>query len=67
MRIEPAVITAISTSQTVLSNRVETVRRQYVDVGGRIEIRETYYYYTLYDRKGQVAESEPQGRIDLRV
>jgi len=67
MRIEPAVITAISTTQNVQSNRIETVRRQYVDVGGRIEIRETYYYYTLYDRKGQVEESGPRRQVDLEV
>jgi len=67
MRIEPAVITAISTTQNVQSNRVETVRRQYVDVGGRIEIRETYYYYTLYDRKGTIDQSKPRGKIDLEV
>ena len=67
MRIEPAVITAISTTQNVQSNRVETVRRQYVDVGGRIEIRETYYYYTLYDSKGRINESTPNGRVDLSV
>ena len=67
MRIEPAVITAISTTQNVQSNRVETVRRQYVDVGGRIEIRETYYYYTLYDAKGRINESTPNGRVDLSV
>jgi len=67
MRIEPAVITAISTTQNVQSNRVETVRRQYVDVGGRIEIRETYYYYTLYDSKGRINESTPNGSVDLSV
>lgn len=67
MRIEPAVITAISTSQTIQSNRVETVRRQYVDVAGRMEIRETYYYYTLYDRKGRVDEGQPRGQVNLKV
>jgi hypothetical protein len=51
----------------VQNNRVETVRRQYVDVGGRMEIRETYYYYYIYDRKGVIDQSRPQAQVDIEV
>ena len=67
MRIDPIVTTAVSTSQMVQNNRVETVRRQYVDVGGRMEIRETYYYYYIYDRKGVIDQSRPQAQVDIEV
>jgi hypothetical protein len=67
MQIDPILTTAIATSQSVQSNRVETVRREYVDNGGRLEIKETYYYYAVYDSKGQVQESTPNGSVDLRV
>ena len=67
MQIEPSVIQAISTTQNVQSNRVETVRREYIDNAGKLEIKETYYYYTVYDNKGQVQESTPNGSLDLRV
>jgi hypothetical protein len=66
MQIEPITTTAIAVSQTVQNNRVETTRRQYVDVGGRVEVRETYYYYALYDIKGKIQEPAVN-QIDLRV
>ena len=67
MQIEAVVTTAIATSQSVQSNRIETVRRQYQDVGGRVEIKETYYYYLIYDSKGRAEISPPQAQVDLRV
>jgi len=67
MQIDPVIITAISTSQSVQHNRVETTRRQYQDVGGRVEIKETYYYYYLYDSKGRAEISPPQAKVDLEV
>jgi len=66
MQIEPITTTAIAVSQTVQNNRVETTRRQYVDLGGRVEVRETYYYYALYDNKGKIQEPAVN-QIDLRV
>jgi uncharacterized protein with GYD domain len=66
MQTDPITTTAIATTQNVQSNRVETVRRQYQDVGGRVEIKETYFYYYIYDRKGKIAESTPN-TVDLRV
>ena len=66
MQIDAITTTAIATSQSVQNNRVETVRRQYQDVGGRVEIKETYYYYAVYDSKGRVEESTPN-TVDLRV
>ena len=67
MQIDPITTQAISTTQNVQSNRVETVRREYVDNQGKLEIKETYYYYYVYDAKGQVEESTPNGSVDLRV
>ena len=67
MQIEPITTTAIATTQRVQHNRVETVRREYVDNAGRVEIKETYYYYAVYDNKGRVEESTPNGSVDLRV
>ena len=66
MQIDAVITTAIATSQSVQNNRVETVRRQYQDVGGRVEVKETYYYYMIYDSKGKIAESTPN-TVDLRV
>ena len=66
MQIEAVITTAIATSQSVQNNRVETVRRQYQDNGGRVEVKETYYYYMIYDSKGKIAESTPN-TVDLRV
>ena len=66
MQIEAVITTAIATSQSVQNNRIETVRRQYQDVGGRVEVKETYYYYMIYDSKGKIAESTPN-TVDLRV
>jgi hypothetical protein len=67
MQIEPSIIQAIATTQNVQSNRVETVRREYVDNQGKLEIKETYYYYYIYDSKGRINESTPNGSVDLRV
>ena len=67
MQIDPITTTAIATTQTVQHNRIETVRREYVDNGGRVEVKETYYYYYVYDAKGQVEESTPSSTVDLTV
>ena len=67
MQIEPIMTTAIATSQSVQNNRVETTRREYIDNAGRVEIKETYYYYYVYDAKGRIEESTPNGSVDLRV
>ena len=66
MQIDPVITTAIAVTQSVQNNRIETVRRQYQDVGGRVEVRETYYYYMIYDSKGKIAESTAN-TVDLRV
>jgi hypothetical protein len=66
MQIEPITTTAIATTQSVQNNRVETVRRQYVDNGGRVEVRETYFYYMIYDSKAKIQEPAAN-QIDLRV
>ena len=66
MQIDAITTTAIATSQSVQNNRIETVRRQYQDNGGRVEVKETYYYYMVYDSKGKIAESTPNS-VDLRV
>ena len=67
MQIDPITTQSISTTQNVQHNRIETVRREYVDNNGKQEVKETYYYYYVYDRKGQVNESTPSGSVDLRV
>ena len=66
MQTDAITTTAIATSQSVQNNRIETVRRQYIDNGGRVEVKETYYYYMIYDSKGKIAESTPNS-VDLRV
>ena len=66
MQIDPVITTAIAVTQSVQNNRVETVRRQYQDVGGRVEVRETYYYYMIYDSKAKIQEPAANA-IDLRV
>ena len=66
MQVDPIITQAISTTQMVQSNRVETTHREYVDNQGRLEIKETYYYYAVYDSKGRVQESTPN-TVDLRV
>lgn len=67
MQIEPIMTQSITTTQSVQHNRVETVRREYQDVGGRVEVKETYFYYYVYDAKGKIAESTANNTIDLRV
>ena len=67
MQIDPITTTAIATTQNVQHNRVETIRREYTDNAGRMEVKETYYYYIVYDDKGKIAESQPNNTIDLRV
>jgi len=67
MQIEPITTQAIATTQNTQSNRVETVRREYIDNAGRVEIKETYYYYYVYDDKGRINESQPNTTVDLRV
>jgi hypothetical protein len=67
MQIDPITTTAIATTQNVQSNRVETIRREYSDNAGRQEVKETYYYYYVYDNKGKIAESQANNTIDLRV
>ena len=67
MQIDAITTTAIATTQTLQNNRMETVRREYQDNGGRVEVRETYYYYTVYDNKGRVNETAQPTSVDLRV
>lgn len=67
MQIDPITTQSISTTQNVQHNRIETLRREYVDNGGRVEVKETYFYYYVYDSKGQVNESTPNGSVDLSV
>jgi hypothetical protein len=67
MQIDAITTTAIATTQSVQNNRIETVRREYTDNAGRQEVKETYYYYAVYDAKGQVDESPAANSIDLRV
>ena len=67
MQIEAVITTAVATTQMVQNNRVETTRRQYQDVGGRVEIKETYYYYYLYNSKGRAEIAPPQAKVDLEV
>ena len=67
MQIDAITTTAIATTQTLQNNRMETVRREYQDNGGRVEVRETYYYYTVYDNKGRVNETAQPNSVDLRV
>jgi hypothetical protein len=66
MQIAPITTQSITTTASVQNNRVETVRAEYVDLGGKIEVRETYFYYTVYDAKGKIDESTPN-TVDLRV
>ena len=67
MQITPITTQSISTTQNVQHNRVETVRREYTDNAGRQEVKETYYYYYVYDSKGNIHESQANNTIDLRV
>jgi hypothetical protein len=67
MQIAAITTQSITTSQTVQNNRIETVRREYTDNAGRVEVRETYYYYTVYDNKGRVNETAQPNSVDLRV
>ena len=67
MQIDPITTTAVATTQSVQHNRVETVRREYVDNGGKQEVKETHYYYYIYDSKGRINESIANNTIDLRV
>ena len=67
MQIDAITTTAVSTTASQQNNRIETVRREYTDNQGRQEVRETYYYYAVYDAKGQVNQSPAANSIDLRV
>ena len=66
MQIDAITTQSITTTASVQNNRMETVRAEYIDIGGKIEVRETYYYYTVYDAKGKIEESTPN-TVDLRV
>lgn len=66
MQIDPITTTAIATTASVQNMRVETVRREYVDNQGRQEVKETYYYYAVYDNKGKIQEPTAN-TVDLRV
>ena len=66
MQIDPITTTAVSTTASVQNMRVETVRREYTDNQGRQEVKETYYYYTVYDNKAKIQEPAAN-QIDLRV
>ena len=67
MQIDPITTQSITTTASVQNNRIETVRREYTDNAGRQEVKETYYYYTIYDAKGQVNQSPAANTVDLRV
>ena len=67
MQISPITTQSITTSQTVENMRVQTTRREYQDNGGRMEVRETHYYYYIYDNKGKINESPAANSVDLRV
>lgn len=67
MQIDAITTQSITVSQTLQNNRIETVRREYTDNAGRVEVRETYYYYTVYDNKGRVNETAQPNSVDLRV
>jgi len=67
MHVDPIITQSISTTQNVQHNRIETVRREYVDLGGRVEVKETYFYYYIYDSKGRINESTASGSIDLMI
>jgi hypothetical protein len=66
MQIAPITTQSITTTSSVQNNRIETVRAEYVDLGGRVEVRETYYYYMIYDSKAKIQEPAAN-QIDLRV
>ena len=66
MQIDPITTQSITTTASVQNMRVETVRREYVDLGGRVEVRETYFYYLIYDSKAKIQEPAAN-QIDLRV
>ena len=67
MQIAAITTQSITVSQTLQGNRLETVRREYTDNAGRVEVRETHYYSTVYDNKGRVNETAQSNSIDLRV
>ena len=67
MQIAPITTQSITTTASQQNNRIETTRREYVDLGGRVEVRETHYYYYIYDSKGRINEPTASGSIDLRV
>ena len=67
MQIDAITTQSITTSQSLQNNRIETLRREYTDNAGRVEVRETYYYYTVYDNKGRVNETAQPNSVDLRV
>jgi len=56
MRIEPTAIVTTAVTSTVkqVGDRVETARTQWVNVAGRMEQQTAYYYYTVYDRTGNI-------------
>ena len=67
MQIDAITTQSITVSQVVNNNRLETTRREYRENQGRVEVRETSYYYTVYDSKGHVNETPPTTSVDLRV
>ena len=67
MQIDAITTQSITVSQVVNNNRLETTRREYTENQGHVEVRETRYYYTVYDSKGRVNESPANTSVDLRV
>ena len=69
MRIEPTAIvtTAVSTSVKQVGDRVETARTQWVNVNGRMEQHTEYYYYTVYDRTGNIVSQQVGRHLDQMV
>jgi hypothetical protein len=54
MQIDAITTQSITVSQVVNNNRLETTRREYRENNGHVEVRETSYYYTVYDSKVRV-------------
>jgi hypothetical protein len=67
MRIEPIVTTAVTTSVKQIGDRVETARTQWVDRAGKVEQQTSYYYYTVYDRTGNIVASTAAGAVGKQI
>lgn len=51
-----------------IGSRLRMREREVVDTGGRVEIRDTVYYYTVYDHRARIQEETiKQSQVDLRA